>query len=56
MLLAVMFARRPEVELEYKYVVRSHEGSPLYWKPGDNCQIKVPVWLRVSCHTCKIQV
>lgn len=36
----------PEVELEYKYVVRSEDGGALYWKPGDNCQIKVPVWLR----------
>lgn len=35
----------PEVQLEYKYVVRSQEGA-LYWKPGDNCQIKVPVWLK----------
>jgi len=39
-------ADRPEVQLEYKYVVRSQEGA-LYWKPGDNCQIKVPVWLKV---------
>ncbi|WIA39587.1 hypothetical protein OEZ86_005671 [Tetradesmus obliquus] len=36
----------PEVELEYKYVVKSQDGGVLCWKPGENCQIKVPVWLR----------
>lgn len=36
----------PEVELEYKYVVRSQDGGVLAWKPGENCQIKVPVWLQ----------
>jgi hypothetical protein len=37
---------RPEVQLEYKYVVKSTDGGVLCWKPGENCQIKVPVWLR----------
>jgi hypothetical protein len=37
---------RPEVQLEYKYVVRTTDGGVLCWKPGENCQIKVPVWLR----------
>lgn len=36
----------PEVQLEYKYVVRSTDGGVLYWKPGENCQIRVPVWLK----------
>ncbi|KAF8058890.1 zinc finger CCCH domain-containing protein 56 [Scenedesmus sp. PABB004] len=36
----------PEVELEYKYVVRSTDGGVLCWKPGENCQIRVPVWLQ----------
>lgn len=37
---------RPEVELEYKYVVRNEDGGVMFWKPGENCQIKVPVWLK----------
>lgn len=36
----------PEVQLEYKYVVKNTDGGVLCWKPGENCQIKVPVWLR----------
>lgn len=37
-------ARRPEIELEYKYVVRNHDtGEVVCWKPGTNYQIKVPV-------------
>lgn len=36
------------MELEYKYVVRQVDGCVLEWKPGDNCQIKVPVLLQVS--------
>jgi len=35
----------PAVELEYKYVVRNRDGGVLCWKPGENCQIKVPVLL-----------
>eukprot|EP00878_Enallax_costatus_P029705 GHUV01032247.1.p1 GENE.GHUV01032247.1~~GHUV01032247.1.p1 ORF type:complete len:209 (+),score=28.40 GHUV01032247.1:343-969(+) len=36
----------PEVQLEYKYVVRACDGGVLCWKPGENCQIRVPVWLK----------
>lgn len=53
--LNVVTTHRPEVELEYKYVVRSEDGGALYWKPGDNCQIKVPVWLRVSITPARLQ-
>lgn len=34
------------MQLEYKYVVRSSDGGVCYWKPGENCQIRVPVWLK----------
>ena len=37
------------LELEYKYVIRNSAGGDVvYWKPGDNYQIKVPVLLEVS--------
>lgn len=26
--------------------MKSQDGGVLCWKPGENCQIKVPVWLR----------
>lgn len=34
------------MQLEYKYVVRSCDGGVLCWKPGENCQIRLPVWLK----------
>lgn len=26
--------------------MRNSDGGVLYWKPGENCQIRVPVWLK----------
>jgi len=33
----------PQVDMEYKYVVRNSDGGVLCWKPGSNYQLKVPV-------------
>lgn len=34
----------PEVEMEYKYIVKNHsDGKVLAWKPGSNLCLKVPV-------------
>lgn len=38
----------PDLDLEYKYVVRNHEtGEVVCWKPGTNYQIKVPILYEV---------
>lgn len=31
------------VDLEYKYVVRNHDGGVYRWRPGDNYQVSLPL-------------
>lgn len=42
---------RNEIELEYKYVVRDDNNNPVYWKPGTNCSVALPLKMDVLPET-----
>lgn len=49
-------ASRDNVGLEYKYIVRNADGGVLYWKPGGNYKLDVPVCLGTDKYAGKIIV
>lgn len=40
---AVLELHATDLDLEYKYVVRDESGHAVYWQPGANCSVAVPL-------------